>query len=56
MGKPVDQGNDWALGIGADQLKSDAKRDHSFEDPEQQPDQLGEFKSKDALFASGFAL
>ena len=51
VGKPIDQGNDRAIGIGPNQLQSDAKRNERLKDAEQQPDQLCGFKSKDALFA-----
>lgn len=49
--EPKDQGDDRALGIGADQLKSDAERDQSLENSKRQPDKLRCLKAEDALFA-----
>ena len=56
VGKPIDQGDDRTFGIGSDQLKSDAQRDHGFKDPKYQPDQLSGFKCEDALFPAWFSL
>ena len=56
VSKPIDQGYDRTVGIGADQHQPDAQRDQGFKDPEQQPDQLRGFKSEDALFPLRLAL
>ena len=54
--KPIDQGHNRAPGVGADQFESDAERNEGFEDAQEQPDQLGNLKSEDALFAFRFLL
>ena len=54
--KPIDQGNYRAVGIGPNQLQSDAKRNDGLEDSEQQPNQLSGLKSEDALLSFWFAL